>query len=657
MFWKRSLSVSLVVMLAVSMGGCFGLFRPSSTQGSINGRVCTADGTGLAAATVSVAGTPLTTQTDEEGHFSIANVPSGKQTLHVSLSSYGSSLVAPSGYYVTTDAQGQVTLSKGGQSLPLVETLNGFAGVSALSEPTEQTTQVSVEVPRKGSVNTVVTLNGMSSVENLLPYSLNPKPGTELVNETKYTFEVGTHYQLNTNGYLYLLLSCECSDQATQTIGSNSVFLRAENNKSFISATGNLASSATAVTPILLLADKDGSLLSYSMLTSYSTRNHDINLSLAAANCNGVRLNWNRPEFAEFRSYSIMRNNQVIATITDPNITHYVDHYPIEGATSKYQVLYYKTAYNSVSSNTLDVSVPATGATTTSLNDTWYSVISDPTHRYFYASSPATNRVVRISADTGLIDKAVDTCPGPKHMHIPPGGDTMAVTCVNGDAVTLIDLNNFTISQTIHDFYCIMQAVLDSANQLLYVYHYKSAADNETNVLTVYNLATHTATTHTLAYTVANMTISPDGNLLYLVAPYRLNVLQTSDMSLLHQFNSQTYINALFINAAGDALYLDNDIYNARSPWEKLHTMDSPILSVDASGQQALSTWSNASATHIKVYTQSGSDWQLTYAVYLGSQVSNLLTATMGDKLLFYNSPSGKSSFTVVDLTARNPWE
>lgn len=660
MFWKRSLSVSLVVMLAVSMGGCFGLFRPSSTQGSINGRVCTADGTGLAAATVSVAGTPLTTQTDEEGHFSIANVPSGKQTLHVSLSSYGSGQVAPSGYYVTTDAQGQVALSKGGESLPLVETLNGFAGVSALNEPAEQSTKVSVEVPRKGSVNTVVTLNGVSSMENLLPYSLNPKPGTQLVNETKYTFEVGTHYQLNTNGYLYLLLSCEYSGQATQTIGSNSVFLRADSNKSIISATGTLSLLATAVTPILLLADKNGSLLTYSMLPTYTTNYnpeisyHAITIFLAAIDGQGVHLKWNRPESSEFHSYLLRRGYDNLAVITDPDITSYTDPYPIEGIATNYTVSYYQDAYNHFSSNALTVTAPAIGITTTPLNNVWHSVISDPQGRYFYASSPDTNQLFRISAATGRIDKTLDTCPGPKHIHMSPGGDTLTVTCTNGDAVALIDLNTFTISQIIRDIYNVKQAILDEANQLLYIYHNKSALDTQTNVLTVYNLATHTATTHTLAYAVANMAISPDGSLIYLATDYyKIRILQTSDMSLLHELNVASSCDIFFINNSGDKLYVDRNIYNARSPWEKLHTMDAPILSIDASGQQMLIRKRIAYANHIEVYEQVDSAWHLACTVYIGQKIENLLMTTMGDTLLFYNAPLGNAAFTVADLTAR----
>ena len=78
-YWQRSLSVILVLLLSVSMGGCLGLFGQS--LGSITGQVFDSSGAGVSQATVTVAGTSLATQTDDQGHFTIEVLHLAQDTL------------------------------------------------------------------------------------------------------------------------------------------------------------------------------------------------------------------------------------------------------------------------------------------------------------------------------------------------------------------------------------------------------------------------------------------------------------------------------------------------------------------------------------------------------------------------------------------------
>jgi len=86
--------VCLAVCATLLVALCSAVTVYAQDSGTISGVVVsTWDGSPLSAATVTVRGTTLATQTDANGRFELKNVPPGDQTLRFSRSSYGSAVV------------------------------------------------------------------------------------------------------------------------------------------------------------------------------------------------------------------------------------------------------------------------------------------------------------------------------------------------------------------------------------------------------------------------------------------------------------------------------------------------------------------------------------------------------------------------------------
>ena len=81
-------------ILSLVLGCCLGFEVLGQDAGAVVGIVVSSwDGAPLANATVTVRGTTLATQSDAAGHFKVAGVPVGNQTLRISKSGFASAVV------------------------------------------------------------------------------------------------------------------------------------------------------------------------------------------------------------------------------------------------------------------------------------------------------------------------------------------------------------------------------------------------------------------------------------------------------------------------------------------------------------------------------------------------------------------------------------